>query len=350
MKKFYDLAIKEIEKETEDTVSILFDVPEELRPEFMFIPGQYIAIDVELNGEKLRRDYSICSPVNSKELKIAVKAISGGKFSVFANKELKEGNILSLAKPDGKFILKVKPEHKRNYLAIAAGSGITPVFSMIQSVLEIEKESKFILIYGNKSKEETIFKKQLDRLAEEHSDRFKVIYVFSKQLSEDALAGRIDKEKIENLLHHTFKDLTFDSAYLCGPEAMIDEAKKVLVNNNIPEESIYFELFTPSVKEENTKLDYSGNTEIKLILDEETETFEMSKTEFILNAALKKNFDAPYSCQGGVCGSCLARVTEGKAVMIRNSVLSDEEVKEGLILTCQAHPVTARITVDFDDV
>jgi len=350
MKKFYDIPIKEIKKETDDSVSILFDIPEDLKEKFRFIPGQFIAIDAEVNGEKLRRDYSICSSANSNEVRIAVKAIPEGKFSNYANTELKEGDMLKVAPPEGKFILKTDPDHKNTYLAVAAGSGITPVFSMIQTVLETEKESKFVLVYGNKSKEKTIFKDQLDTLVRTYGDRFYVEYVYSKQLSEGALAGRIDEEKIKDLLQNTYSNLNFDSVYLCGPEAMIDDVKKVLIENKIPKENIHFELFTPSKKEENTDIDYSGNTEITIILDEEEVSFEMSKKEFILTAALKKNIDAPYSCQGGVCSSCLARVTEGKAVMIKNSVLNAEEIEEGLILTCQAHPITSKITVDFDDV
>ena len=350
MKNFYDIAIKEIKNETKDSVSILFDIPENLKDKFKFIPGQFITVDAKVNGEKLRRDYSICSSANSDEVRIVVKAIPGGKFSTYANTHLKEGNILKIATPEGKFILKTDPVNKKNYLGIAAGSGITPVFSMIQTVLETEKESRFVLVYGNKNKEKTIFKDQLDALAAEYGDRFQIVYIFSKQLSEGSLAGRIDEEKIKDLLQNTYSNLNFDSAFLCGPEEMINQAKKVLTDSGIPKENIHFELFTPSKKEENTNVDYSGNAEITIILDEEEETFEMSKKEFILIAALKKNIDAPYSCQGGVCSSCLARVTEGKAVMIKNSVLNEEEVEEGLILTCQAHPVTSKITVDFDDV
>ncbi len=350
MKNFYNIAIKEIENETKDSVSLLFDIPGDLKETFKFIPGQFITIDAEVNGEKLRRDYSICSSANSDEVRIVVKAIDGGRFSNYANNHLKEGDKLKIAAPEGKFILEPDPDHKKTYLAIAAGSGITPVFSMIQSVLETETESKFVLLYGNKSKEKTIFKDQLDALASEYGERFQIIYVFSKQLSEGALAGRIDQDKINDLLKRTYSNLNFDSIFLCGPEAMIDQAEEVLVDNGISKENIHFELFTPSKKEENTDMDYSGQAEITIILDEEEETFEMSKKEFILNAALKKNIDAPYSCQGGVCSSCLARVTEGKAVMIKNSVLSKEEVEEGFILTCQAHPVSSKITVDFDDV
>jgi ring-1,2-phenylacetyl-CoA epoxidase subunit PaaE len=350
MKKFYDIAIKEINKETEDTVSVLFDIPDELKEEFKFIPGQFVAIDAEVEGEKLRRDYSICSPAYSDEIRIAIKAVSGGRFSNYANDKLKEGDVLKVAPPEGKFILNAAPGNKKNYLAVVAGSGITPVFSMIQTVLETEKESKFILVYGNKSKEKTIFKDQLDELSVKYGDRFQIIYVFSKQLSEGALAGRIDEEKINDIVQNSYGGLNFDNVFLCGPEEMIDSVKKGLAENNISKDKIHFELFTPSKKEEHTDTDLSGTAEITIILDEEEVSFEMSKKDFILNAALKKNIDAPYSCQGGVCSSCLARVTEGKAVMIKNSVLNDSEIEEGLILTCQAHPVTSKITVDFDDV
>jgi ring-1,2-phenylacetyl-CoA epoxidase subunit PaaE len=346
MAQFHKLTIKEIKKETDNAVSIAFDVPEKLASEFEYIAGQYITIKKELDGKELRRAYSICADPESGELKVAVKAVEDGSFSVYAVNQLKEGDRLEVSKPDGRFIL--KPQPSKNYIAIAAGSGITPVMSMLKASLH--NDSTFTLIYGNKTPNDTIFKAELDVLKKLYSNRLNVHYIYSQEQDKDALFGRCDRANINYFLKNEYKNTTFDSAFLCGPESMIKIATEVLIDNDISKENVNFELFSVPVEvNENNEIP-DGNSEITFILDDEETTFIMPQKKIILNTALDKDLDAPYSCQGGVCSSCLARVTEGKVTMEKNAILTDSEIEEGLILTCQAHPTTPKITVDYDDV
>lgn len=351
MPKFKKLAIQEIKKETGNSISVVLNIPNDLKEEFKFIPGQYITFRITLDGKEIRRSYSICSSPESNELRVAIKEVENGLFSNYATKQLKEGDILEVSPPEGKFILQTATSHQRNYMAFAAGSGITPIMSMIKSVLFKETHSTFVLIYGNKTAEETIFKAEIDDLLKQYPNRFFVTYVFSQKILDDAILGRIDKSIVNLILKNKFKNIDFDGYYLCGPETMIDVVTETLKEKGISGSKIHFELFTtiyPSGAITSKNLD--GATEITVILDDEETTFEMSKKKFILTAALDEGLDAPYSCQGGICSSCIGKVTEGNAVMDKNSILSDEEIKEGIILTCQAHPTTEKITIDFDDV
>ena len=346
MAQFHNLTIKNIRKETANAVSITFDVPKNLVSEFQFIAGQYITIKKELDGKELRRAYSICSEPNNDELKVAVKSVNKGTFSIHATTVLKEGDTLEVSKPEGRFIL--EPKNDKNYIAFAAGSGITPIMSMLKTVLKTN--SSFTLIYGNKTLEDAIFKEELDRLKTEYSDTFNLHYVYSRKDLDNALFGRIDIGTVNYFVKNVYKHLSFDKAFLCGPEEMIHLVTDTLIQNNIRKENIYFELFSTPV-ESGGKLEIAdGNSEITVILDDEETTFQMSQKQPILNAALDQDLDAPYSCQGGVCSSCLGRVTHGEAIMEKNSILTDSEIEEGLVLTCQAHPTTPKITIDFDDV
>ncbi|WP_456378380.1 2Fe-2S iron-sulfur cluster-binding protein [Lutibacter sp.] len=351
MSKFYKLTIKEIKKETTNAVSIVFDIPTELKDTFNFIAGQYITIRKEINGKELRRAYSICSSPNSGELRIAIKAIDNGTFSVFATTVLKEGAMLEVSKPEGKFILETSKNNAFNYLGIAAGSGITPIMAMIKAVLLEEPNSTFTLIYGNKTDADTIFKEEIDGLKTAFSTQFTIQYVLSREQKEASLFGRIDKANLNFILKNKFKNLTFHNAFLCGPEEMIFTSKETLIEFGLKENTIHFELFsTPVATKEETAQAFEGTSEISVLLDDEETTFEMDAKTTILTAALKKGLDAPYSCQGGICSSCIAKVTEGSAEMTKNTILSKEEVSNGLILTCQAHPTSHKITIDFDDV
>lgn len=353
MSKFYILSIKKITKETHNSVSITFDIPSSLKDLFTFIPGQYLIIQTELNGEKIRRDYSICSSQNSGEIKIGVKAVENGTFSQYATSSLKQGDELEVSTPEGRFNLETKASNTKNYIAFAAGSGITPVLSMIKSVLEDEETSNFVLVYGNKSVDDVMFKADIDALADKYKGRFNVYYIFSKATYDDHLSGRIDAQVVNLILKEKHKDLSFSDYFLCGPEAMINLVKDTVIENGIDKKNIHFELFITSSKSDTPNMEvesFEGETEITVLLDYEEETFTMDRKKTILESVLLKGLDAPYSCQGGICSSCLAKITEGKAVMDKNSILSDEEVSDGLVLTCQAHPITSRIIIDYDDV
>ena len=348
MSVFYKLPIREVRRETAEAVSIAFDVPEHLKSEFRFVPGQYVTLQKDIDGTVLRRAYSICSSPASGELRVSVKEVPGGRFSQFANRKLKAKDQVEVTAPEGRFTLETSDEGK-DYIAFVAGSGITPVISMIQAVMEEAPDSRFVLVYGNKSRERTMFRSQLDALVEAHPDRLEVHYVFSQVISDKAFFGRIDRELVRKVLKK-YEGRSFDAHYLCGPEEMIDTVKQELIKSGADEEKVMIELFTSTSHKKEVKKDLSGNTRITVILDDEMTEFEMRKDEFILDAALGKGLDAPYSCQGGICSSCLARVTEGKAVMEKNSILDADELQEGLILTCQAHPVTDEIKIDYDDV
>lgn len=350
MPSFRKLVIKEIKRETAAAVSILFNVPEELKPNYTFIAGQYVNLKLTLDGQEIRRAYSICSSPESGELRIAVKAVKDGAFSQFANTKLKVGDVLEVGKPEGKFIFEPQVDRQKNYAAFVAGSGITPVISILKSVLKGEPRSSFVLVYGNKSPEETIFHQELHDLQSKYTGRLFVHYVFSLAKAEGELFGRIDKSVVNFVLNNKHKEIEFDKFYLCGPEEMINTVSAVLAAHNIPEKNIKFELFSTSITEDKIAKSLEGHTKITILVDDEETTFEMSQKQTLLEAALKQGVDAPYSCQGGICSSCLARITSGTAVMRKNSILTDSEIAEGLVLTCQAHPTSAEIFVNYDDV
>ena len=350
MPLFKKLIIKEVKRETKDAVSILFNIPEEFKSHYTFIAGQYVNLRLTLDSKEIRRAYSICSSSESGELRIAVKAIKNGAFSQFANTKLKVGDMLEVGKPEGKFTLETQSHNQKNYTAFVAGSGITPAISILKSVLKSEPQSSFVLVYGNKSPEETIFHQELHDLQLKYTGRLFVDYVYSQTKADGALFGRIDKSVVNFVLNEKHKELEFDKFYLCGPEEMINSVSQVLREKNVKDSAIKFELFSSSTVENLEASSHDGHTKITMTVDDEESSFEMSQKQTILDAALKHGIDAPYSCQGGICSSCLARVKSGTAEMKKNSILSDDEIAEGLILTCQAHPTSAEIVVDFDDV
>lgn len=351
MPTFYKLQIKEVKTETPQAISLVFSIPTELKTAYSFVAGQYVNIKLTLDGQEIRRAYSICSSPNSGELRIAVKSVKSGHFSKFANENLKVGDILEVSQPEGRFTFEPNSEKQKNYAAFAAGSGITPVMSILKSVLESEPKSTFVLVYGNKTVEETIFYSEIHELQLKYVGRFFVHHVFSQVKIENELFGRIDKSAVNFVLNNNHKEKEFDKFYLCGPEEMINLVTTVLKEHNVADKNIKFELFsTPSSNEDTTTESGTGHTKITILVDDEETTFEMSQKQTLLEAALKQGVDAPYSCQGGICSSCLARITSGTAEMKKNSILTDGEIAEGLILTCQAHPTSSEIYVDYDDV
>ena len=352
MSQFHTLSIKSIEKITNAAVAISFVIPEQLKDNFKFKAGQYVTLKTTIGDEEIRRDYSICSSVSSGDLTVAVKAVEGGTFSVFANETLKPGDTIDVAEPNGRFIFEPNEAKTRTVAAFAAGSGITPILSIAKTLLEDEPYSNFILMYGNKSLEDAMFFEQLVELQAFYGNRFHAHFIYSQTREENAMFGRIEKSTVNLIVKNKYKGVTIDSFYLCGPEQMIHTVKDVLVENNIKEKQIFFELFTVPVEAESTATSElpSGQTNIKVLVDDEEFEFEMSQEHTILEATLKQDIDAPYSCQGGICSSCIARLTEGEAKMRQNNILTDSEVAEGLVLTCQAHPTSSSVVVDYDDV
>jgi ring-1,2-phenylacetyl-CoA epoxidase subunit PaaE len=350
MSSFYKLAIKEIIRETADAVSILFNVPEELQSNYSFVAGQYVNLKVTLDGQEIRRAYSICAAPQSGELRIAVKSVKNGFFSKFANEKLSVGNVIEVGTPEGKFTFEPKADRQKNYAAFVAGSGITPVFSIIKSVLEEEPNSTFVLVYGNKSEKDTIFHNQLHDLQLQYVGRLFVQYVYSQSTADNALLGRIDHTTVNYVLKSKHAEMEFSKYFLCGPEEMIEIVTAALKENNVSDSDIKFELFSTSSSGSKADVGASGHTSISILVDDEETTFEMSQQQTVLEAALKQGLDVPYSCQGGICSSCICKITEGAAEMKKNQILTDAEVAEGLTLACQAYPTTATIKIDFDAV
>lgn len=349
MADFHSLTVKHIKPLTPNSVAVTFAVPKELLQTFTFLPGQYVTIKKHLKGKELRRAYSISSSPKCEGITIGVKKVDKGGFSDFANTKLAVGDVLEVMPPEGRFVLK-PTDVAKNIAAFAAGSGITPIMSMVKTVLEQHSKNKFVLVYGNKSYKETMFYTDLVKLELEYPDRFFVYFINSQSREDDSLFGRIDISTVNYALKNKHKGTEFDGFYLCGPEAMIHLVKDVLKDNDVPESKIHFELFTTTEILDELPIKEDGKTELTVTLDEEEFTLSMNKNMLVLDAVLKENIDAPYSCQGGVCSSCIARVTEGKAEMVKNQILTDGEIADGFILTCQAHPLTPTLKIDYDDV
>jgi ring-1,2-phenylacetyl-CoA epoxidase subunit PaaE len=350
MSTFHTLTIKDVRRETPHAVSIAFDIPAALKEDYKFKAGQYINIKTTFEGQEVRKAYSICSSPQSGELRVAIKAVKNGGFSVFANEKLAAGHTMEVGTPEGNFTFEPKPDRQRNYGAFAAGSGITPVMAILQSVLESEPESTFVLVYGNKDPKETIFHQQLHHLQLKYVGRLFVHFVYSQARDGESLFGRIERSTVNFVIKNKHKEKEFEKFYLCGPEDMILTVNDVLREANVPEKNIKFELFSTPIAEKPITKNLDGQTNITVMVDDEETTFIMSQNMTILDAALKQGVDAPYSCQGGICSSCMARITKGSAEMKKNAILTDGEIAEGLILTCQAHPTSPDIYVDYDDV
>ncbi|MCB0409590.1 MAG: 2Fe-2S iron-sulfur cluster binding domain-containing protein [Flavobacteriales bacterium] len=348
MSLFKKVIVKDVRRETPESVSVAFDVN---LNDFPYHSGQYITIKKEINGEDVRRSYSLSSAPYESDFRIAVKQIKNGKMSTFFNEALLPGVELEIMLPQGNFYL--DPENDKHYVGFAAGSGITPVISMIKQVLNVTN-SKFTLYYGNKNENLTIFKKELDELLTEFGDRLNVHYVFSQQANNNKLfEGRINEKKFDDIIRENVELLQADGFFLCGPEEMINAVSKGLEYLGVGRTKIHFELFTVPVKaSEPQKIvdsDFKGTSHLTVIMDGEEIEFDLdSEGDFILDAAINNGVDAPFSCKGAVCCTCKAQVVEGKAIMDMNYSLSDAEVEEGFILTCQAHPASEKVMVDFD--
>jgi ring-1,2-phenylacetyl-CoA epoxidase subunit PaaE len=351
MAQFHPLKVKSISRQTKKAVSVSFEVPTVLEPEFAFKAGQYITLKAVINKTEVRRDYSLSSSPKSGNLTVTIKEIEGGLFSTYVNQQLEVGAVLEVGVPNGRFVYELNTSGQKTVVAFAAGSGITPIMSIIRTVLENDSQGKFILVYGNKRPEETIFYDTILELQARYSERFKVQFVYSEVDKEGALFGRIDK----GIINYIFKNISRLEAsqlfYLCGPEGMIQTARAVLSENAVTEERIFFELFTASeAAPSTTSTPNDGASQITVLVDDEQTTFKMLQKQTILEAALANDIDAPYSCQGGVCSSCICRVTKGTASMRQNNILTDNEIAEGLVLSCQAEPTSSTIEVDFDDI
>ena len=354
---FYPLRIKKINKETDQCVSVEFEIPESLSNSFQFKQGQSLTMRTKLAGEEVRRTYSLCSSPLDKKWKVAIKKVDGGLFSSFANDNLKEGDLLDVMEPVGKFYTDLDPSNKKNYLAFAAGSGITPVISIIKTVLKTEPQSTFTLVYGNRSRSSIIFFEELEGLKNKFIERFSFINVLSRERTETAINfGRIDIGKLTEL-EKLIDYKKMDEIFICGPEEMIFCVKNFIEQKDISEKKIHFELFTTSgqkkksgVGSQESGVKEGPQSKITVKVDGRSFDFDLSLNSdtTILDAALKQGADLPFACKGGMCCTCKAKLLEGEVEMDVHWGLEHEEVEQGYILTCQSHPKTEKVVVDFD--
>lgn len=355
--RFHELRVSDITRETDEAVSVAFEVPEELIEDYKFLPGQYLTLETGINGEDVRRSYSLCSSPADGELRVAIKKVEDGKFSSWANTELAVGQKMKVMTPEGKFTLEVDPSNKRNFVAFAAGSGITPVYSIMKSVLELEPESTFTLFYGNKTAKTVIFRDKIDGLKSRYMDRLEVHHVLSREdQGTDYLKGRIDDAKCVSFSEKFFDPEDTEAFFLCGPESMINTVSESLKGLGVDKSKIHYELFTSPAQQiahktkVTTKSEDSIKSSVTIILDGEETHFDIaSDGKAILDAALDAGADVPYACKGAVCCTCRARVMEGSVEMEMNYALEDDEVEDGYVLTCQSHPTSEKVVVSYDE-
>ncbi len=356
--KFYSLKVKDVRPETADCVSVSLEVPSELEESFRFAPGQYLTFRRHFDGSEVRRSYSICSSPKDGELRVAIKKVEQGKFSTFAHGELKTGDILDVMPPMGNFTAKKTEAKHKEYLAFASGSGITPIMSIMKTVLEEEPNSSFTLVYGNRSKNSIIFREAIEALKNKYMLRLRVYHILSREYMEIPLfSGRINAEKCAEFCKTLIDITTIDEAFICGPEEMILSVRQQLIDLGMPSGHVHIELFTspnqPKASHEkwasSHKNDNGPASKVSITLDGTTFDMEVPfNGESILDAALKAGADLPYACKGGVCCTCRALVTEGEVEMEVNYALDEHEVQKGYVLTCQSHPRTERVVIDFD--
>ncbi len=353
MAKFHKLKVADVRKETADCVSVSFDIPGSLKDEYKFIQGQYLTLKLSVDGEEVRRSYSICSSPLESEMRVAVKKVKGGKGSNFINDNLKSGSEIEVMTPMGGFHSPMNPSHKKSYFLFAGGSGITPMLSIIRTVLQSEPDSSVVLFYGNLNEEATIFKKLLDELAHKNASRFRLHYIFDKPVSqtEELYRGIITKDKVKSLFDKHVSLSSDNEFFICGPKPMMDNVRETLEEKKIEKSRIHIEYFTSSIDLPDTPVSPSEKVKAQVTVVQygiET-TFELLSTgKAILDAAIDAGVDAPFACKGAVCATCRGKVLEGKVHMNKNFALTDSEVAEGYILTCQSHPVTAVVKVDYD--
>jgi len=356
MSKFHPLPIARVERETRDAIAITFAVPEALREQFRYAHGQHLTLRASIGGADVRRSYSICSAVQDGALRIAVKKSPGGVFSTWANEALKAGDVIDVMPPLGHFNVPLDAEAAHHYLGFAAGSGITPLLSIVKTTLLTEPASRFTLVYGNRASSAVMFKEELAALKDRYLDRFNLVYVLSREAQDiELLHGRIDRAKADALLTHWVRLADVDAAFVCGPEGMMDFVVAALRSRGFPDAKIKIERFAASIPKHThveRPLPVAGQAECEatVTIDGATRTFHVEKgKENLLEAGLRGGVEPPYSCKGGVCSTCRCRLLEGEVDMDVNFALEDYEVERGFILACQSYPVTDKVTVTFDD-
>lgn len=355
MSKFHPLTIRDVKHETRDAIVLTFDVPPSLEETYRYTQGQYLTLRTHIDNEDIRRSYSICSAVQDKLLRVAIKRVQDGEFSTWANTEIKPGDVIDVMPPMGQFNLPLLKENKHHYVGFAAGSGITPLLSIIKTTLIEEPQSRFTLFYGNRSSSSVIFREELAALKDQYLGRFTLAYVLSREPQDIALFnGRIDKEKSEKLLTSWVDLNDVDGVFICGPEQMTKDISALLQEKGFPKTKIKAELFASPAskkprKDKKEQIAGQRECEVTLIVDGSHVSFTMEKEkESLLDAALRQGIEVGYSCKAGVCSTCRCKVVSGKVDMDANYALEDYEVARGFVLSCQSFPQTDQLVVDFD--
>lgn len=357
MARFYELEVSDIRQETDDCVSIELVVPEDLKEIFSFTQGQHLTFKKNINGQEIRRNYSLCTAPHENKLKVAVKKVKNGLFSTFANEFLKPGDFLESLPPMGRFFVPLDHTVPKTYLAFVSGSGITPIISNIKAILMGEPDSRFTLFYGNKGRKSIIFKEELDGLKNQYLSRFSYHQVFSREhLDAEFFNGHLDKEKLMHFNGILFDLNSTDEIFLCGPMLMMDELRQGLDELGFDKKKVHIELFTSPglndlakgnvTKEPKAR---SIDSHVSVIIDGSTFQFEIHGNDTILDAASSQGADLPFACKGGVCCTCKARLVEGAVRMDSNFGLEQDEIDDGFVLTCQSHPETEKVVISYDD-
>ncbi len=357
MSRFHRLSIRDLRPETREAVSIAFEIPAELQESFRFTQGQHLVIRSRIDGEEVRRSYSICSGVNDGELRVAIKRVNGGRFSTYANEQLAVGGQLEVMPPAGHFQVPLDPARHGHYLAVAAGSGITPILSIVKTTLETEPHSRVTLLYGNRSSNAAMFREQLEDLKNRYLQRLNLIFVFSREQQDvDLYNGRIDADKCAQLFSRWLDVSSLTAAFICGPQTMTETVRDQLQAKGLSAERIHFELFAAAgsgekreARQAAAQTGSAATSQITVISDGRALSFELARNSVsVLDAGNAQGAELPYSCKAGVCSTCKCRVIEGEVEMDSNFALEDYEVKAGYVLSCQAYPLSDKVVLDFD--
>ena len=351
---FHTLTVEDIEPLTDDSVAVSFTVPDDLRDDYAFTQGQHLTIRTELAGDDVRRNYSICSPVSSQRLRIAVKRLPGGAFSEHALTSLRAGDSLEVMTPSGRFFTELDPANAKHYVCVAAGSGITPMLSIVATTLEAEPLSRVTLVYANRTHKSVMFLEEIEDLKDRYRERFHLIHVLSREPQEvELFSGRLDAGRMERMLDTILPPDAVDDWFLCGPFEMVTSIRDLLTRRGVPSGSVHAELFhvetAPPVRRRAEEAVDGDGAEVTITLDGRESSFTLAQDDVpVLEAALAVRADAPFACKGGVCGTCRAKVVEGSVEMDTNWALEPEEVERGYVLTCQSHPTSEKLVLDYD--
>ncbi|RNF53023.1 phenylacetate-CoA oxygenase/reductase subunit PaaK [Marinomonas hwangdonensis] len=357
MNQFHSLTVADLRRETRDSVSLAFDIPAELAQSYQFKQGQFLTLRTQIDGQEVRRSYSICSGVQEGEMRVAIKRVPEGVFSTYANEVVKKGDLIDVMPPLGSFTAELDSQRHGDYLLVAAGSGITPILSIAKTTLAAEPFSKVTLLYGNRSTSSTMFREQLSELKNTYMERFNVIFILSREQQDiDLYNGHIDEEKCRALFARHINVNQLTGAFICGPQLMTETVRDVLKEAGTPEDKIHFELFAAAGNERKRAeraqaASHADVSEITVIRDGHAMTFDLKQnTENLLNAGNEHGADLPYSCRAGVCSTCKCKVVEGEVDMDVSIGLEDYEVEAGYVLSCQSYPVSKKVVLDFDQI